>query len=315
MSDISVLVLSYNPDWRKLKRTLLSIILQKNISFEIIIADDGSKDDCREQVEIFLSDNKFKNYKYVSSNINQGTVLNVAMGLKYCNSPYVKLISPGDYLYDELTLQNWLNFMVDNQYDISFGDAVYYNDEGQLHIVKAVHQPTNMSVYKKRKKEDVIRKNYLEIYDLILGASLLTKKELMVKYLEQIVNKVKFTEDLIYRLMVFDGVKIYYYNRIVIWYEYATGVSDSKSEVWIERMQKDVDNANKILLKKKPENKCALRFYNYLKLNYSIKNDYLRKIIRLICYGDLVYWKIKKAFFPTLTPTDVDKSFYKRICE
>ena len=41
--EISVIVACYNPDWRKLKATLKSIIKQNDICLEIIIADDGSK--------------------------------------------------------------------------------------------------------------------------------------------------------------------------------------------------------------------------------------------------------------------------------
>lgn len=314
MTDISVLVLSYNPVWEKLKRTLLSIILQKDISLEIVVADDGSKNNYKEDVEALFFEYGFNNYKYVVSKVNQGTVLNVTMGLEYCESQYIKLLSPGDYLYSDMVLHNWLEFMNENHYGISFGDAVYYNHESNLRIISTAHQPTNMSVYIKRKNENIIRKNYLEIYDLILGASLLAKKDLMEIYLKQIANKVIFTEDLIYRLMVFDGIRIYYYNKIVIWYEYASGVSDSKNKVWIERMQKDVDAANEILLKKKPKDKCAIRFHKYLKLNYSVKNTHLRKLIRLFMYSDLIYWKIKKVLFPAKTPTKVNSSFYNKIC-
>ena len=38
---VSVLVITYNPKKEKLMQTLNSILLQKGIKFEIVIADDG----------------------------------------------------------------------------------------------------------------------------------------------------------------------------------------------------------------------------------------------------------------------------------
>ena len=43
--DVSIIVATYNPDLNKLMSTLLSIIIQKGIKFEIIVTDDGSQKD------------------------------------------------------------------------------------------------------------------------------------------------------------------------------------------------------------------------------------------------------------------------------
>ena len=39
--DFGVVVCCYNPDFEKLKKTIISIVNQKDVSFEIIISDDG----------------------------------------------------------------------------------------------------------------------------------------------------------------------------------------------------------------------------------------------------------------------------------
>ena len=41
--DMSVIVVTYNSEWEKIKITLNSILRQKNISLQIIVADDGSE--------------------------------------------------------------------------------------------------------------------------------------------------------------------------------------------------------------------------------------------------------------------------------
>ena len=42
--DISICVLTYQPNYEKLFMTLTSIICQQGCSYEIIIADDGTPD-------------------------------------------------------------------------------------------------------------------------------------------------------------------------------------------------------------------------------------------------------------------------------
>ena len=43
--SVSVILCTYNPDWRKLKATLLSAAMQEDIDFEIVLTDDGSGED------------------------------------------------------------------------------------------------------------------------------------------------------------------------------------------------------------------------------------------------------------------------------
>ena len=52
--QIAVEVLTYNSDLEKLKLTLNSILIQKNIDFEIIIADDVSKNFNEKSIKIIL---------------------------------------------------------------------------------------------------------------------------------------------------------------------------------------------------------------------------------------------------------------------
>ena len=44
MPEVTVLLASYNPRIEKLKTCLKSIILQRDISTQIVITDDGSRD-------------------------------------------------------------------------------------------------------------------------------------------------------------------------------------------------------------------------------------------------------------------------------
>ena len=56
---ISVLVLSYNSDIDKLYLTLKSIIKQKIDDFEIVVSDDGSKDNHEQELAEYFKQNDF----------------------------------------------------------------------------------------------------------------------------------------------------------------------------------------------------------------------------------------------------------------
>ena len=43
MIDVSVVIVTYNSKWESIRMTILSILKQKNISMQIVIADDGSR--------------------------------------------------------------------------------------------------------------------------------------------------------------------------------------------------------------------------------------------------------------------------------
>ena len=43
MIDVSVVIVTYNSKWESIRMTILSILKQKNISMQIVIADDCSR--------------------------------------------------------------------------------------------------------------------------------------------------------------------------------------------------------------------------------------------------------------------------------
>ena len=100
----SVLMLTYNSSWDKTRQTLYSVLVQKDVSFEIIIADDGSDENNFEKIREYLAAWDFTTYYLVANEQNQGIVRNFNSGLVLCKGEYIKPLSPGDFLYDENTL-------------------------------------------------------------------------------------------------------------------------------------------------------------------------------------------------------------------
>ena len=134
--DISVVVGTYNPNWEKLKATLLSILEQKNISLQIIVSDDGSINPLHTEIKTFFNHIGFSDYKLVVGKRNEGTVCQFYRGICASDAKYVKLFSSGDLLYNDMVLSDWLAFTKNNNADLTFGDCVCYNRKKRyLHTV------------------------------------------------------------------------------------------------------------------------------------------------------------------------------------
>lgn len=103
-----------------------SILNQKNVNFEVIVSDDGSKENYFVEVIKYFEENGFRDYSIVQHPKNVGTVKNVFNALNIANSKYVKGISPGDALVSADTIRSWVDFLDKSGRHWSFGDAPYY---------------------------------------------------------------------------------------------------------------------------------------------------------------------------------------------
>ena len=104
MIDVSVVIVTYNSKWESIRMTILSILKQKNISMQIVIADDGSRKTYDDEINKLMSQYNFKDYLILNATHNRGTVLNIANAMKFVKGRYTKTIAPGDYLFDENVL-------------------------------------------------------------------------------------------------------------------------------------------------------------------------------------------------------------------
>ncbi|MBQ8796835.1 MAG: glycosyltransferase [Oscillospiraceae bacterium] len=247
---VSVVVITYNPSEEKLQQTLRSILLQKHIAFQIVIADDGSIAPCFQAAEALFTQYGFKDYVIVANPQNRGTVYNVLSGVQACCGEYVKVISPGDMLNGENILHNWVTETENTQAQLSFSDAVCYaveNGAPQLRQGKAY--PQTVTCYLEQEAEQ-IRWNYLIFEDLMLGAAVVCLRQVLLSYLQEISGKVVYAEDNAYRLMAYDGIKMHYFPVDAIIYELGTGISTSGNDVWKVRLTKDWNACTEILLKR-----------------------------------------------------------------
>ncbi len=93
---ISVIVASYNYA-KYIKETLDSLIRQTNKSFEVIVVDDGSRDQSLPIIEEYA--NRFKNIKLYthSGKQNRGLAETVRLGIEKSNGEYIAFCESDDY--------------------------------------------------------------------------------------------------------------------------------------------------------------------------------------------------------------------------
>ena len=244
--DCTVVVGTYNSDLRKLHITLLSIIKQRNIYLQIVVSDDGSSNFAKESLEKWFENNSVRDYKIVTSKVNTGTVKNVIRGVRAADAEMVKLISPGDLLYDEYVLYKMVSFMKKENLKLAFGKGAYYSQENDNIRLYDFCNPKDLEPYKARNKLK-IQKNYLLYRDYVLGALFITNKMLLLNYLAKIDGLVKYAEDCSVIMMIADGIEIGFLDEFLIWYEYRSGISTNGSNIWAERIRNDNKNCFNLL--------------------------------------------------------------------
>ena len=73
MMDFSVIVLIYNSDTEDLKLTIDSILQQKGITYQIVLADDASSNNALTEAEEYLREKGFKDYTVWHDNPEQAS--------------------------------------------------------------------------------------------------------------------------------------------------------------------------------------------------------------------------------------------------
>lgn len=129
MKKISIIIPVYNAE-DYIEKCLFSIKKQTYNNYEIIIIDDGSKDNSLKKCEQFKYDNKNMSIKIVSQN-NEGPSNARNNGIEKANGEYIMFVDADDYL-DENILKNMLesfepNVMVRSNYKTFTQNKIFEN--------------------------------------------------------------------------------------------------------------------------------------------------------------------------------------------
>lgn len=231
--QVSVILLTYEPRIDKLLATLASITEQKGILFELIVSDDGSRIVNVDEVEKMVSGIVPESIplRFVKNRKNAGTVLNIYSACQYATGEYIKLISPGDLLFDDDVLHELYAYAKVHPLNaFFFGRAAYYcNDE----TIKTLDTSTPLYPGIFSSDDQSVQNLALMFGFGPVGASYFYKTEVFIKYLELIKTHVIFTEDYTTSILyLLDGGKLSFVDRKVVWYEYGSGISTGNADKW-----------------------------------------------------------------------------------
>lgn len=313
---MTVLVVTYNSKLEKLILTLESILQQNFENFEIVIADDASKENYSKQLEKYFEYRQFVNYKLVVQEKNLGTVKNLICGLQWVNGKYVKCISAGDTLYDEYTLKKIYDFMEEEQSECCFGLMQGYR-RGKKDVEKvSFPHPFDIEAYRKKKSKR-IQRNLILYSDNVSGASLCYEKNFAVEYLNKISDCVIYEEDIFQVLSAVEDRSINFLDDYVVWYEYGEGISTGGQSKFQKALAKDTELFYEKLYKDYPQNRYIRKRYGLMRF-YRIRNLYLRTVLRffanphLVCYlaGAFLQRVTKKHEKPNTKNGFLDREIY-----
>lgn len=131
-SLVSVIVISYNHE-SFLKECLDSVIGQTYTNWELVIADDASKDGSVSVINDWLNDNKLTNIKTNFHKENLGVCKTLNECIKLSQGKYIKFIAADDVMHTQL-LEKAVDFFENNEddYGIVFSNAQFINEKSIL---------------------------------------------------------------------------------------------------------------------------------------------------------------------------------------
>ncbi len=271
-TEVSIIIVTYNSDWEKLKRTIKSAVCQQKINFEIIVSDDGSKNGLTEEVEKYFQDNHFSNYTVLRNAENVGTIRNIHTALQVANGEYVYAISPGDFIYDEYTMYEFYRFSKNNDAKICFGNYIRYTYENQkLQLYTDNYNPRCPERYAECLKNSQVA--FFLIDDNICGVSYFRERAFFTDLINCVSQYAIYAEDgTTTALALMKNTDIRYFDRNIAWYEYGVGVSAAGNTEWLKKIKKDYDNTYAYLYQNYPKSSVlSVRKNQYIRLDFLLR--------------------------------------------
>jgi len=143
---ISIVLPSYNSK-KYIAITIESILNQDYLNWELIITDDCSTDNTVEILNKYAK--KDKRILVHKLNVNSGAAVARNNSLKHCSSMYIAFIDSDD-IWDEQKLAIQMDFMLKNNYPISFTSYRLMNESGQeLNRIRPVKKSIDYYAYLK----------------------------------------------------------------------------------------------------------------------------------------------------------------------
>lgn len=133
MDKVSIIIPTYQREVKYLKRAIQSVLKQDYENVEIIVVDDNKTDsEFRKNIQKFME--KFseeKKIRYVANKNNMGGALARNEGIKVATGQYISFLDDDD-IYLKHKVKNQIEFMKQNNLDMSFTELKLVNNRGDI---------------------------------------------------------------------------------------------------------------------------------------------------------------------------------------
>ena len=126
---VSVIIPTYNQN-ELFRRAVKSVLSQSYKNLEIIIVDDNVNYKLKEDNKNFVAEQKDDRIKYFSNEKNLGSAKSRNRGIFLSGGDYITFLDDDDY-YDELKIEKQLRYMAENNFDVTLGDLILFNENGK----------------------------------------------------------------------------------------------------------------------------------------------------------------------------------------
>ena len=306
---VSVILQMYHPNWDKIRLTLDSILLQTGIDYELIVSDDGSETDYFDDIRDYLNSREYKHpLKFAKCLSNVGTVKALHNALmQHATGEYIRFISPGDLLHGNTALRDWVNFAREQEAVVAFTELIYYqmNESKEITPVQQWVSPQ----YNRYKNQADFLKHYVMYNDVSIGFGILYRTTELKRYLSAFVDRVKYAEDNVARVMIFAGEKAAYYPKPTGLYEVDTGISTS--DVWRQRLINDWNASTAVMRRMNPDEGLYNYFYQANRYNFS--NNMIKKVLSYISMPGKFIWYVLDTVKPRMSCMDIDMEYINEL--
>jgi|694.fasta_scaffold81805_2 glycosyltransferase involved in cell wall biosynthesis len=283
---LTVVILTYNHE-KFIRQTLEGIRMQEtNFKFNIVIADDGSTDETKKEIELFKSTTIIPIQDFYSSS-NSGVLKNALGIFNKIEGEYVAFVDGDDYWSSPLKLQQQVDFLDSNSdYSGCFHDTSILSDLKSSAILFG-NSKKYSEIYKYNNDiypSDILKRLIIPTSSLVLRSAFLKKLDLLL-----------FKDDysIIWKLCCLAIVKskFYYLNEIMsVYRNHAPGISKSNNvkfhnshALFLQSLTKRIDFKDYLL-----DIYSALTKEYTLVLERSLKKDtQLQKIFYLYFMAEL----------------------------
>lgn len=205
MITLSILIPSYNHA-HFIIDTLNSHVENNTFSYEIIIIDDGSKDNSVEVIQGWINQHPEINTKFIARE-NRGVTATFNQLIDLAQGKYIRLFGSDDLTYPKAN-EEVVNFLEDSGKDAAFGFARVIDEKGKLLSSNSIEfLGKNVEDYLKNMARSVILKW------CIVGPSLILRKSVFEKIGK--FNEKSLIEDWYLYLNLISRCNISFLNRPV----------------------------------------------------------------------------------------------------